>query len=222
MDFRFSQFEIFTGLATALLCLYFIAVFSEVGSIEDQLSTEISQALEGQDLYWSGVEVDGQQVVLTGAVPDVPAQRATVAAVKQVFGVVSVDNQLKVIGETGTCQTQIDTYLGQEKVRFKTGKAQLAQDSFHTLDMLAMILRKCDTTIEIAGHTDAKGDAEVNLVLSQRRAEVVSKRLVQLGVHPNQLRAVGYGENQPIADNASEEGRAQNRRIEFRVLGETA
>ena len=80
MDFRFSQFEIFTGLATALLCLYFIAVFTEVGSIEDQLSTKISQALDGQDLYWSGVEVDGQLVVLTGAVPDIPARNAVLTS----------------------------------------------------------------------------------------------------------------------------------------------
>jgi OOP family OmpA-OmpF porin len=88
--------------------------------------------------------------------------------------------------------------------------------------MLASIVRNCDTRLEIAAHTDSVGDAAVNMKLSQRRAAAVVKYLVQRGVGPNVVSAKGYGELQPIADNASEAGRAENRRVEFRVIGETA
>ena len=90
------------------------------------------------------------------------------------------------------------------------------------LGMLAMILRQCGTRVEIAGHTDAKGDSAVNLALSQRRAEMVAKRLAQLGVAVDAMTARGYGESQPVADNSNPEGRVKNRRIEFRVLGDNA
>ncbi len=90
------------------------------------------------------------------------------------------------------------------------------------LGMLASIARSCNVKIEVAGHTDSVGDEEVNLQLSQQRADAVRKYLVQSGVPPEQVEATGYGENQPIADNATVEGRKTNRRIEFRVVGGTA
>ena len=65
---------------------------------------------------------------------------------------------------------------------------------------------------EIGGHTDGQGDAAANLGLSQRRAVAVRKELIARGVAPNALKAQGYGDALPIADNATEEGRAQNRR----------
>ncbi len=85
--------------------------------------------------------------------------------------------------------------------------------------MLASIARNCDARIEIAGHTDSRGDAAINLKLSQRRADAVRKYLVQSGVNLDWVKAIGYGETQPIADNATEAGRKANRRIELRVLG---
>ena len=106
-------------------------------------------------------------------------------------------------------------------ITFKSGRAEVADSSYHTLSMLAMIVRSCETQIEIAGHTDDKGDAEVNLRLSQRRSEVVAKHLVRHGVQAHQIKSVGYGETQPIADNRTDAGRKTNRRIEFRVLGGT-
>ncbi len=139
-----------------------------------------------------------------------------------VAGIVAVDNQIQVIGEAGTCQQQLNDYLANETIGFKTGKAEIAEASFHALSMLAMIVRTCDTLVEVAGHTDGRGDADVNLYLSERRAEVVAKHLVRHGVNPEQIRAKGYGESQPLADNSTDDGRELNRRIEFRVLGEAA
>ena len=94
MDFRFSQFEILTGAGTALLCLFFIAVFSEASAIEDEIATSVTQAVASDDLYWSSVEAHGQAVVLTGSAPDVPAQKAALARALAVDGVTSVDNQI--------------------------------------------------------------------------------------------------------------------------------
>lgn len=222
MDFRFSQFEILTGAGTALLCLFFISVFTEASAIENTIAASVTTRVDSDDLYWSSVEVSGQQVTLSGAAPDVPAKRAAEARALTVAGVTSVTNDIEVIGEAGTCQSQLNDYLAKETINFKVGKADVADASYHTLGMLAMIVRTCDTSVEIAGHTDNRGDAEVNLHLSQRRAEVVAKHLARHGVDPLRLRPKGYGESQPVADNSTDAGRKLNRRIEFRVLGGTA
>jgi outer membrane protein OmpA-like peptidoglycan-associated protein len=221
MDLRFSQFEILTGAGTALLCLFFICVFSEVSAIENTIAAEVTNKVDSDELYWSGVTVSGQSVELTGAAPDVPAKRAAQQRAWEVPGVTAVTNNIEVIGEAGTCQQQLNDYLQKEKIQFKTGKADVSEKSHHVLSMLAMIVRTCDTVVEVAGHTDDQGDAEVNRALSERRAEVVAKHLVRHGVDARRLQAKGYGESQPIAQNSTEAGRKLNRRIEFRVLGGT-
>ena len=83
---------------------------------------------------------------------------------------------------------------------------------------LAKVAKACPTaTIEISGHTDSRGSAVYNQSLSEGRASAVLDALVKLGVNRNRLRAVGYGESKPIADNNTREGLAKNRRIEFKV-----
>ena len=151
-----------------------------------------------------------------------PARKAAMQRAVTVAGVTSVENQIRIIGEDGTCQGRLDDYQTKEKISFKSGKADLAETSFNTISMLAMIVRTCPTLVEVAGHTDSKGDAEVNLKLSQRRADKVAKVLVSHGVAPHKIVAKGYGELQPIADNATQDGRKANRRIELRVLGDAA
>lgn len=75
-----------------------------------------------------------------------------------------------------------------------------------------------ETSVEIAGHSDSIGQAEYNRFLSQRRAESVANRLTSvLGVDPDRVSAVGYGEAEPVASNATPAGRAQNRRVEARI-----
>ena len=222
MDFRFSQFEILTGAGTLLLCLFFVCVFTEASAIENAIAAEVTEAVDTPDLYWSSVEVHGQSVVLTGSAPDVPARRQAEQRAWHVSGVTSVTNDINVIGEAGSCQQELNDYLSREQISFKSGKADVAESSYHTLGMLAMIVRTCDTPVEIAGHTDDRGDAEINLRLSQRRADNVARHMVRHGVAPERIRAVGYGETQPIAQNGTEAGRKTNRRIEFRVLGGTA
>lgn len=218
-DFRFSQFEILTGAGTLLLCLFFVSIFTEASAIENQVATQVTEAVAHEDLYWSSVEASGQQVVLTGSAPDVPAREAAAKRAWAVEGVTDVDNQIRIIGQAGTCQRELDNYLKKETIEFQPGKAEVKEASHHVISMLAMIVRTCTSQIEVAGHTDGKGDAKVNMRLSQRRADKVAKLLVNHGVPPEKVSAVGYGESQPIGDNATHDGRALNRRIEFRVLG---
>jgi len=81
------------------------------------------------------------------------------------------------------------------------------------LDQIAAALNESGTSITVAGHTDDQGSDSYNEDLSQRRSEAVKAYLVGRGVDPVKIRAVGYGESQPVADNSSKEGQAQNRRV---------
>lgn len=219
MDFRFSRFEILTGTGAAFLCLVFVCLFNEASAIETELGTAAAAAVEKEDLFWVSVEARGQALYLTGAAPDYRARDRAGELAAGIRGVASVENDIAIIGEAGTCQKEIDEYLKDRRVTFKAGRAELAASSFPVLAMVAGIARGCGASFEVASHTDSKGDSAVNQKLTQRRAEVVVRYLVQSGVSPEQLKAVGYGESQPVADNASKAGRAANNRLEFRVLG---
>ena len=104
-------------------------------------------------------------------------------------------------------------------VFFDTDQATLKDESFTELQKLVIFLTKNkEVTIEISGHTDNTGSAERNAELSQERAEAVKSYLIKQGIDASRLNAMGYGASAPIADNATEEGRAENRRTEFKVL----
>ncbi|RME94479.1 MAG: flagellar motor protein MotB [Bacteroidetes bacterium] len=105
-------------------------------------------------------------------------------------------------------------------VNFETGSAKLTDLSKRYA--LAIVIEAMhqypDLIIELGGHTDATGDADANMELSRQRAEAVFNYLTSNGIDPIRLRAVGYGQNKPIASNETEAGRAKNRRIEFTIL----
>ena len=104
-------------------------------------------------------------------------------------------------------------------VTFETGRSVLRPASFAALDQVAASLVANPTIrIEIAGHTDAVGAEAYNLRLSQSRADAVRAYLAEKGVDASRMTARGYGETQPVASNASPEGRAQNRRVELRQV----
>jgi len=94
-----------------------------------------------------------------------------------------------------------------------SGEAQAILDG----DAMAIVQHHPNATFEVAGHTDAVGSDTYNQSLSQRRASNVSAYLVQKGVDASRMTAVGYGESQPVADNSTEAGRAENRRVELRI-----
>ncbi len=111
----------------------------------------------------------------------------------------------------------IPKQLVLEGVLFEYGSTAIVPGSEEALQRARRILLDNPTVkVEIAGHTDNTGDAAFNLALSRDRAQAVADWLVGHGVDPHQLTVAGYGSDQPVASNATEEGRQQNRRIEFK------
>ncbi len=105
-----------------------------------------------------------------------------------------------------------------DRLNFETGSVTLRPGSRDQLQNVATILRAYPkVNIRIGGYTDNTGNAEVNLRLSQERAEAVRRELEILGIAPIRLSAAGYGDQHPVADNATADGRARNRRIALRV-----
>jgi OmpA-OmpF porin, OOP family len=108
-----------------------------------------------------------------------------------------------------------------EQVQFETGTALIQGDSSALLQQVAELLKAHPEieSCEVAGHTDDTGTPAANLQLSEARARAVMDWLVAHGVEAKRLSARGYGESRPIADNATEAGRASNRRVELRITG---
>ena len=117
------------------------------------------------------------------------------------------------------CAASVAGVLRQRKITFPPGSAEIDGPTVAIMDALADILEDCPTVrMNIAGYTDSQGSEEGNRALSQARAEAVLLALQGRGVAIEALTATGYGEANPIADNATEAGREANRRIEFVLL----
>lgn len=117
------------------------------------------------------------------------------------------------------CIADVKAIQAETKINFEPGSATVTGDSRRVLDQLADVLRFCGPLdIEIAGHTDSQGREQMNLDLSQQRADTVLTELRNRRVVTAGYVAKGYGETQPIGDNATEEGREVNRRIEFGLI----
>ncbi len=106
-----------------------------------------------------------------------------------------------------------------KKIHFETGKAVLLPQSYPILDDVAKILiEHSRIKILVEGHTDSVGTDAYNLKLSQNRANSVMKYLLNKGIPGARLKAAGFGESTPIADNSTAAGRAKNRRVEFTII----
>lgn len=101
-------------------------------------------------------------------------------------------------------------------VRFDVGKATLRPESMGVINTIYQLMSDHpDVRFSIEGHTDSDGDEASNLKLSEQRAETVVSTLKQMGIDGSRLSSKGWGENKPISDNATPEGKANNRRVEF-------
>jgi OOP family OmpA-OmpF porin len=119
------------------------------------------------------------------------------------------------------CETQIADILGAEQIAFAPSSSDIEASSQPVISQIADVLRDCgDFQFVIEGHTDSQGGEEMNKNLSQARAESVLSALLSHRVLTSGISAMGYGEEQPIADNNTEDGRAANRRITFRLAKE--
>lgn len=101
-------------------------------------------------------------------------------------------------------------------INFDTGKATIRPDSRPVVDqVVAMLTANPDLALSVEGHTDNVGQPKANRTLSEQRAKAVVAAIVAAGIKPARLSAAGYGQDKPVADNKTEEGRAKNRRVEL-------
>lgn len=101
-------------------------------------------------------------------------------------------------------------------ITFKTASADISPSFYETLNSVAIVLNEYNkTTISVYGHADSRGSDSYNQDLSERRALAVSNYLAAQRVAPQRLRAVGFGETRPVADNSTASGQAANRRVEI-------
>ena len=104
-------------------------------------------------------------------------------------------------------------------ITFQTDKSTIQPSFTDVLNSVALVLKEFDkTTIRISGHTDSTGAASYNQLLSESRANSVRDFLLGQGVDSSRTIAVGYGETRPVATNDTEQGRAQNRRVELQLV----
>lgn len=109
-----------------------------------------------------------------------------------------------------------------ERVEFETGKARILPESETILNAVLSVLKDNPkiSRLSVEGHTDSRADDNFNLGLSRRRAAAVVKWLVDRGIDKNRLTSQGFGETRPLQSNDSDEGRKNNRRVEFHILEE--
>ena len=169
------------------------------------------------------IELTGDEVGIRGEVRSAGARDRLVSDMNQAAGSnfrVSYDLTVPELSDSArACQEALETLLAPgEQVLFDFDSAELHAEGRQLLVEAEAIWETCpDISLVVAGHTDAEGDAEYNRALSKRRADAVVDFLVEQGFDPARLTPVGYGEAQPQASNETEEGRALNRRMEFRV-----
>ena len=196
----------------------------ESGTVAGTISDHGTGEPVAASITAAGVESSAEASASGAFTLDLPAGTHTIEASAEGYldatKVVSVP-----AGGTATVELQMRPALQQGQVMsfaniyFESGSATLQPQSYGVLDGVVELLRdNPDVMVEIAGHTDSDGSASYNQGLSQRRAESVRSYLVRKGISASRLTTVGYGESRPVASNATADGKARNRRIEFRVL----
>jgi OOP family OmpA-OmpF porin len=164
------------------------------------------------------IDISDGQVTITGLTLDEDAVAAIPVLVEEVIGAqLSVSTDIQV--NPAALAIQLTQALAGSEL-FAPKGATLTTEGRAILDQAIEILNvNPDGNLVVAAHTDDQGSEEGNLALTQQQADAVVAYLVTGGVDAGRLTAVGYGETQPIADNVTEDGRAQNRRIEFVTEG---
>jgi outer membrane protein OmpA-like peptidoglycan-associated protein len=192
----------------------------------------VDVAVSGQEVRLSGMEIktgDGSLALQAAREAVCPSWAGWLACADEVDGrftqapaPVAMPAPAAPPTAAQSCEAELAGIVAKSEIEFTTGSAVISPRSAAVLDDLAKAAAQCPGVLRIEGHTDAVGTAEANQVLSEARAAAVRAALQQRGLAAARLRAEGYGATVPLADNATEDGRARNRRIEFHVVEETA
>ena len=160
----------------------------------------VAQALREPDEVWVRLEPE----IFSAPTQSYKLVIVEVAAMQQV---VSANQLLDELNRNGFIALYIN---------FDTGKAELKADGQATVAEIVSMLKAAPALrLAIEGHTDSQGQAEANKLLSEQRAQSVMNAIVAAGIEAQRLTAAGFGQERPVADNRSEEGRAKNRRVEL-------
>lgn len=189
-----------------------VATPADWSSYVQKLITPSLKQIRGGQL-----SVDGNMVSLRGDVAS-EAQRQLIAGevAASLNPTYTVNNALRVAASE---QKALDDALANRIIEFESGKATLTDSGKLILDQMgAVMLRLKDKKVDVIGHTDNAGSRASNVPLSQARAEAVKAYLVTKGIKPELIAVTGEGPDRPVADNRTAEGRARNRRIEFKVV----
>lgn len=179
-------------------------------NVQKLLGAQLKQISKGQ------LKIDGTQIDVKGEVSN-ESQRQQIASdmANALNPTYTIRNGLRV---SASEQGVLDTTLANRTIEFETGSATLTPQGRAILDQMATVLAKMSNkTVEIIGHTDNSGSRSSNIALSQARADAVKGYLATKGVAPQAMTTMGVGPDQPIASNDTDDGRARNRRIEFRI-----
>lgn len=178
------------------------------GSFADKAFNLVGQVANGD----AKTALVDQAKALLGDVFTVNADKVTIAeqAATPAVETAQAEPEAEVIADMSADKLDL-------AIVFNSGSAEISNRYYNRLNAFAKFLIENNRGGEIAGYTDNTGDANANQQLSEKRANAVRNYLVQQGVPAERLAAVGYGEQDPIADNSTVEGRNKNRRIEFNV-----
>jgi OOP family OmpA-OmpF porin len=178
------------------------------------LTPNLKQVHKGQ------LQVNGTQIAIKGQVGNEALRQQVVSTLATSLNpTYSIDNGLIAAG--GEAQSLLDKTLSNRVVEFESGSATLTQAGRIILDEMAAVIRQIgNQKIQLIGHTDNLGNRQGNVMLSLARADTVRQYLAEKGIPADSLSAVGAGPDQPVASNDTVEGRAKNRRIEFRLAGQ--
>ncbi|TCB46855.1 OmpA family protein [Acinetobacter terrestris] len=180
----------------------------------DQLSIQTANPADAEQLAAKIQPLVKNMIVMTQAASE-PVDNTTAISA----GNISAEKALAEINPDNIRALDIATALNMQIINFDTASSNIPDANKSILDQAAALIKRASQVhLTVKGHTDAMGDATANKALSQKRAQAVVDYLVKQGVDPAQLQAVGYGSEQPVADNATPEGQFKNRRIEFEVL----
>ncbi len=209
-----------------------LADLATTGEVSTSEIAALTAALQERDATIADLTADqadsvasGDTEALNAQIADMEAQVAqlndTMAAQTTTIDTLRLglgDTQVSAADLAETCVARANAILELSQITFATGTTTINASSIETLERLRDLAIGCqneDLIIEVGGHTDSQGEEDSNQIISELRAQAVLDFMIGNGLLPTDLRAVGFGETQPIADNTTVAGRAANRRITF-------
>jgi len=208
----------------ALVCgaLLVITLSGQVQQITSSLHQQAQGVLAANKISGAVIDLDGRELTVRGSIEDTVDRQGLLLQMAGIEGIRSVWDDLTVVDREAMARAEIEQFqqalanVRTEEVIFEPGSAAFASGSRQALESIVQLLRGYpEYRVRISGHTDNTGRPQINLRISRERAQAVADYLISSGVSAAQVTAQGYGASQPIADNANEQGRARNRRIEI-------